>query len=124
MGRYYNGDIEGKFWFAIQSSSDAGFFGGEVNDPNYINYYFRMDDLDDIKKGIDKCNKALGKYKVELDKFFKNKHSYTNEMLVKALGRSESKVHELLRWYARLGLGKKILKCVAETGSCSFEAEL
>ena len=26
MGRYYNGDIEGKFWFAVQSSDDADFF--------------------------------------------------------------------------------------------------
>ena len=27
MGRYYNGDIEGKFWFGVQSSDDADFFG-------------------------------------------------------------------------------------------------
>jgi hypothetical protein len=27
MGRYYNGDIEGKFWVAVQSSDDADFFG-------------------------------------------------------------------------------------------------
>ncbi len=27
MGRYYNGDIEGKFMFAVQSSDDADFFG-------------------------------------------------------------------------------------------------
>ena len=25
MGRYYNGDIEGKFRFAVQSSNDAEF---------------------------------------------------------------------------------------------------
>ena len=25
MGRYYQGDIEGKFWFAVQSSNDADF---------------------------------------------------------------------------------------------------
>ena len=29
MGRYYSGDIEGKFWFAIQSSDDADYFGVE-----------------------------------------------------------------------------------------------
>jgi len=29
MGRYYNGDIEGKFWFGIQDSNDASFFGIE-----------------------------------------------------------------------------------------------
>jgi hypothetical protein len=29
MGRYYHGDIEGKFWFGVQSSYDADFFGVE-----------------------------------------------------------------------------------------------
>jgi hypothetical protein len=29
MGRHYYGDIEGKFWFAVQSSYDADFFGVE-----------------------------------------------------------------------------------------------
>ena len=27
MGRYYDGDIEGKFWFGIQDTSDGDFFG-------------------------------------------------------------------------------------------------
>ncbi len=27
MGRYYSGDIEGKFWFAVQSSYAADRFG-------------------------------------------------------------------------------------------------
>ena len=27
MGRYYGGDIEGKFWFGVQSSDDADHFG-------------------------------------------------------------------------------------------------
>ena len=34
MGRYYNGDIEGKFWFAVQSSNDADFFGCEGESHN------------------------------------------------------------------------------------------
>ena len=29
MGRYYHGDIEGKFWFGVQDSRDAEHFGGE-----------------------------------------------------------------------------------------------
>lgn len=28
MGRYYHGDINGKFWFGIQNSLDASHFGG------------------------------------------------------------------------------------------------
>ena len=29
MGRFYNGDIEGKFWFGVQESNDADHFGVE-----------------------------------------------------------------------------------------------
>ena len=29
MGRHYDGDIEGKFWFGVQDSSDAEYFGAE-----------------------------------------------------------------------------------------------
>ena len=36
MGRYYSGDINGKFWFALQSSNAASRFGGYENEPNYI----------------------------------------------------------------------------------------
>ena len=36
MGRYYDGDIEGKFWFGVQSSDDADFFGSKGYQPEYI----------------------------------------------------------------------------------------
>ena len=39
MGRYYEGDIEGKFWFAVQSSDDGEYFGAEEQSGNYIDYY-------------------------------------------------------------------------------------
>ena len=37
MGRYYSGHISGKFWFGIQSSYDASYFGIEHN--NIKRYY-------------------------------------------------------------------------------------
>lgn len=37
MGRYYSGDIEGKFWFGTQSSDDATHFG--VNPEIQYDYY-------------------------------------------------------------------------------------
>jgi len=123
MGRYYNGDIEGKFWFGVQSSDDAEFFGVSGSQ-NYLNYYFTTDDLPSIKSGIKKCEKALGKYKEKLDKFFKNCNGYNDEMLVEKLSVDEKRVRELLTWYARLGLGEKILKCVKKNGECNFDAEL
>lgn len=36
MGRYYGGDIAGKFWFAVQSSFDARHFGVEPTGPRWI----------------------------------------------------------------------------------------
>ena len=40
MGRYYSGDIEGKFWFAVQSSNAADRFGSTRYVRDYINYSF------------------------------------------------------------------------------------
>ena len=127
MGRMYSGDIEGKFWFGVQSSDDASFFGGQENEPNYINYSFdKKEDLPKIEKGIAQCIKELGKYKTKLHEFFttgKGKNGYNDEMLVEKLKIPESKVRTLLEWYARLELGQKILKCVKKNGYCAFEAE-
>jgi hypothetical protein len=40
MGRYYHGDIEGKFWFAVQSSNDADFLWKcEGEAACHLNYY-------------------------------------------------------------------------------------
>lgn len=124
MGRYYSGDIEGKFWFAVQSSTDASFFGGDQSEPNYINYYFNKGDLVEINEGVEKCIAELGDYKDKLDKFFEGVNGYTDEMLENALGTDKDKTRDLLEWYARLELGEKILKCVEDTGQCNFEAEL
>ena len=32
MGRYYRGDIEGKFLFGVQESNDADFFGTRISE--------------------------------------------------------------------------------------------
>ena len=58
MGRYYEGDIDGKFWFAIQSSDDGEFFGAEEQDSNWIDYYLDKETFED-SQGIKKCKKAL-----------------------------------------------------------------
>ena len=51
MGRYYHGDIEGKFMFAVQSSDDADFFGVVGQPPDtHLEYCFTDEDLPKIKK--------------------------------------------------------------------------
>lgn len=124
MGRYYTGDINGKFWFGVQDSNDASFFGGEEIEPNYITYYFDKEHLETIEEGIKKCNTELKDYRTKLDDLFKE-HSYFNDKLIaETLGIREEKINYLLEWYARLLLGEKILEQVKKEGVCEFKAEL
>ena len=124
MGRYYTGDIEGKFAFAVQPSNDADFFGALGVPPTTLEYFFDEDTLPEVKKGIKKCEDYLFKFKSKLDEFFKDKDSYNREELQKFMGVDEYKLHEILQWDARLTLGKQIKKCIEENGQCYFEAEL
>lgn len=124
MGRYYNGDINGKFWFAVQSSNDADFFGVTGFQPEVLNYCFEEEDLEGVKEGVDTCLKELGKYKEEIDLFFKDRISYDNKELADYLKVEVAQAMNLLKWYARLELGQKILKCLEENGSCEFEVEM
>jgi len=122
MGRYYHGDIEGKFWFAVQSSCDGEYFGMEEQEPSYLPYY--SDDLDLAEKGVAECKENLRGYLTIIRKFFNNRSSYTDKSLAEALEVSEEKTSHLLAWYARLTLGEKIVRCIKEEGSCWYEAEL
>jgi len=126
MGRYYNGDIDGKFWFAVQSSCDGTFFGMEEQEPNYIGFY--SEDLKTAEDGIKECKKELRGYLTKLNKFFNGHGTYSDKTLAEALNLEheddEYVRRHLLVWYARLNLGKKIVKCIKETGSCYYDAEI
>ena len=124
MGRYYSGDIEGKFWFGVQSSDDAGFFGVQECEPSEINYCAEKEDLPKIEKGLAKCKKELGEYGAKLEEFFKREDSYNDEMVAEYLKVPKKEVGNLLAWFARQELGQKIYDCVKEKGYCSFSAEL
>jgi len=54
MGRYYTGDIEGKFMFAIQPSNAPEIFGAEVLDSNYVEYWVERDKLPFVKSQLKK----------------------------------------------------------------------
>lgn len=114
MGRYYSGDIDGKFWFAVQSSNAADRFGVV----GYLTYYFDEDNLEDIETEIADIEESLGDKLKILDDFFAKKDSYRDEDL-KSLGINPNDLSD----YADLGLGRKIRDCVKEHGSCSFDAE-
>ncbi len=118
MGRYYSGDIEGKFWFGVQSSNAADRFGS-VGSCHYISYYFDEDHLDDIKQELKNIEEILGEQLALIEDFFSKVNGYNDQTLKDAGIKLDS-----LSEYADYLLGKKILQCVEENGSCSFDAEL
>lgn len=118
MGRYYSGDIQGKFWFALQSSDAANRFGREGYS-SFLQYYFDEDSLDGVKAEIAEIETKLGDKLHTLNKFFEENDGYNDEML-EAIGITRADLSE----YADLHLGKKIATCIIENGSCEFDAEL
>ena len=125
LGRYYNGDINGKLWFAIQSSDDADFFGCVGERPESLKYSYHEEDLKRVEEGVEKCEKALGKSNEEdLKAFFDENDSYNEEQLADLFGWTRHKVVKNLVWYARLILGRKIQKCIKEKRQCYFTVEL
>jgi len=118
MGRYYSGDIEGKFWFALQSSDSADRFGVSGTQPEVLNYHFDEENLEGVEEEIARIEEKLGDKIKVIDDFFKTNNGYNDKMLAEA-GITTKELSE----YADLGLGKKIRDCIKENGSCSFEAE-
>ena len=119
MGRYYSGDIEGKFWFGIQSSIAADRFGVTHSEPSYVEYYFSEEDLEGVEEEIKNIQDNLGDKLDIIEKFFEGITGYNDEMLSK-VGITNNELSE----YADLCLGIKIRDCIKEKGDCCFDAEL
>jgi hypothetical protein len=125
MGRYYSGDIEGKFWFAVQSSDAADRFGVMGSEPNYITYYFEEEHLPDVEAELEKIVKGLGENFEKIKNFFDNATSYNDVMVANALGINDEKtITHMISEYADYTLGVKIRDQLRATGSCVFDAEL
>lgn len=123
MGRRYSGDINGKFWFAIQDSDSANRFGVRGFEPTFLQYYFEEQNLPEIEKEIANIKKSLGDYLDKLDEFFGKNYSFTIKTLAELLDVSEEHLRKILKDYADLDLGLKIRDTVIEKGCCSFDAE-
>ena len=118
MGRYYSGDIDGKFWFALQPSDCADRFGVVGQQPSILEYYFCEEDLESVEEEIAIIEQSLGDKIKIIDNFFETNNGYNDQMLAEA----DISTHEL-KEYADLGLGKKIRDCIKENGECRFDAE-
>lgn len=115
MGRYYHGDIEGKFMFATQSSVAADRFGSTHTEQNYVDYYFDEEQLPTIKEELDSMEESFKK----VESFFKDKDSWSTQQQEEA-GISKQEMSD----YADYRLGVKIRDCILENGVCEFQAEL
>jgi len=125
MGRYYSGDIEGKFWFAVQSSDAADRFGVVGSEPNYITYYYTKEDLPEVEAELDRIVKGLGENFDKIKNFFANTRSYNNLMVAEALNINDEKmIGHIISEYADYTLGVKIRDHLREHNDCTFDAEL
>ena len=123
MGRHYLGDIEGKFWFAVQSSNAADRFGSIGYEPNYLEYYFDEDNLPKVQQELKNIENIISLENIKkLDEFFNKVNGYDDRILEE---------HGILSiWnehksdYADYKLGKQIEKCLLENKECNFQAEL
>lgn len=121
MGRYYNGDIDGKFWFAVQPSTAGERFGAVQIEPYYIEYEIdREDSYNDIVKELEsiESNSAIKK----IEAMFGIVGSYNDDTL-KEYGIKEKDIEE----YADYELGKQIKNWFDDNPDrdvLSFQAEV
>jgi len=120
MGRYYNGDIDGKFWFGVQSSDDAEQFGAEAGDAGYIPY--SVSELGPVKKRLYEIFEDLDMDPVfwDIDNEGKDNEAFDREYLEYVDKHGDGKTG----LWASLLLGLKIYHCVKDEGMCCFDAEI
>lgn len=121
MGRYITGDIECKFWFAVQSSDAASRFAPSAEvEVGYIPYHFNEEDhLEEIQAELKNIEDKLGDNLKKLDDFFEKVDGYNDDIL-----KENNITKEHFSDYADYKLGKKIEECVIRTGECNFDAEI
>jgi hypothetical protein len=115
VGRYYNGDISGKFWFGIQGSDAGERFGCVEEDPGYVCYF--TDDLEQCQLELKSIEAELGDKIALIEEILKHGH---NSKSLKDSGISESDLEDYADWE----LGKKIEACLLKNGTCRFEADI
>ena len=128
MGRYYSGDIEGKFVFGSQSSAAADRFGVGGRVPDYLEYYYNEADLEDLQTELKTIEDGMGEHgeylKVYYDLYGSNDDvQITFEEYLKKGDKKPLNEEQLLEFFD-YRIGKKIEECIKEQGDCSFTAEL
>ena len=126
MGRYYQGDINGKFMFAVQSSTSASRFGAEYHEPNYVDYYFTMEEhYEQVTNELSQIDHKYGKYIKLIEDFFEENDSWNDQMVIEYFRKHNEKYKgEYMSEYADYRLGNQIKECLEANDYCEFQAEL
>ena len=130
MGRYYEGDILGKFWFAVQSSHAPARFGAVEYEPNYINYWFDEEHLPLVKAELKRIEEILGEDLKRLQDFFDANNGYNNQKIIDWYMEkyketiNDEYVKDVLVDYADYELGERIRDCIEDIGQCNINCEL
>ena len=126
MGRFYNGDIEGKWWFGVQSSDTPERFGGyEIS----IDYSISNDDT--FRDAVKQLEEDLdGKLKW-LKQFFKDNSFYSDEKLLKFMIKKnprydKSELSQDLENFADYEFAMQVKEYFDDTGNeyCHVNSEL
>lgn len=130
MGRYYNGDIEGKFVVGTQNSNAADRFGVIGQQPAQLYYYFDRDSISDIENELHHIQSSLGSNFTKIKRFFLTRSLWNEEALVEYLQDSFSititylQAKRFSRDYFDYQLGEQILDHVERYGFCEFYADI
>ena len=123
MGRYYEGDINGKFMFGVQASNAADRFGVKGIEPNYLTYDFYEENLPEVEEELKYIEETIGLNNlVKLTNFFNTCKFYGEKELNK-----EGLLDIWTKYskdYADYQLGIQIRDCIKKQGFCVFKAEL
>ena len=102
MGRYYTGDINGKFMFGVQSSSSGERFLARECEPEFVDYEISRDNYSKIIDEIEKIESSGSVDRVQ-DMFDKTDYGW-NDTIKKENGVSDEDLSE----YADYKLGVNI----------------
>ena len=126
MGRYYSGDIEGKWWFGVQSSDTPEKFGGYET---YIDYTICNNDT--FKGQVRQLKQDLGDKLEWMTQFFKEHSFYSDEKLQEFMMKKNpryngSELRQDLENFADYEFAMQVKQHFEDTGEdyCNVSSEL
>ena len=130
MGRHYTGDIDGKFWFAVQPSDIHEQFGAKEQEPAFIEYM--IENGPQVLDGLEALECKLGKYLEVAHQFFIQNESYMEIDFMdfaQSYGMNCKNIEvakQIIRDYADWTSGIEVLEYFNKTGAdvCYISAEL